>query len=506
MENKTIIPVALLVTALCVMLMFADNIKSAYAITYVDTAITTPIASTTHTINGIHYISMISETGDAIRTFRASTGVLYTTSSTFTTVCESGGTAGTCVPRAMKCISSTCYVLASVTVGVAVCRFLEVAVGGGSSVKYTSSTACNNAFAMNGNQIYYVRINGGADELNVLNTATNPYTATVLSADLGVGSVYCMNYITMSTVSYIAVCSDVANNWFKLWRLDTASICSVGASTFTAINVAEYNNLAYVVESGGTIKVITPACAISTTITSANLCGGTGQDIAISGVKLFYACESTKNVTYYNLTSSTPVATYDCGYTVTPASNTVRMISYDSSVDSLSCMAYTGNEVRFMLGITGTSDGSDSSSNQVDGRCGNGTALDCVGDRSTINMITGSPAISDTANNLFTGIGIVNSTNTDIQTNGTGLLLMLITGTFFASAVVGTIAMANNKFNANISYTDIPKEFWLFLVIGVVAVAFYLEWIPSIVFYSLVIGLAGLFSFGLYKHFSGRGG
>jgi hypothetical protein len=142
--------------------------------------------------------------------------------------------------------------------------------------------------------------------------------------------------------------------------------------------------------------------------------------------------------------------------------------------------------------------------NQENGRCGVGTALDCVGDRSLINQVTGGTSWGTLGNALFGGIGLVNTTaSNDIKDNGTGLLLMLMLGAFFSSITIATIGVANSKFGAGISYTEIPKEYWLFLVIGVVAVAFYLQWIPDIVFYTLVLGMAGLFSFGLYKHIRG---
>lgn len=145
------------------------------------------------------------------------------------------------------------------------------------------------------------------------------------------------------------------------------------------------------------------------------------------------------------------------------------------------------------------------SGGSLNGRCLNGTALDCVGDRSTINAITGAPAITEVTNDLFSGLGIINSTNTDIQTNGTGVLLMLMTGTFFASAIIASISIANRKFGAGISYTSIPKEFWLLLVVGVISLAWYLGWIQPVIFYLMVIGLAGLLSFGVYRHLKSGG-
>jgi len=139
----------------------------------------------------------------------------------------------------------------------------------------------------------------------------------------------------------------------------------------------------------------------------------------------------------------------------------------------------------------------------TNGRCNVGTVLDCIGDRSISTAITGGQDIGVVSGNLFCGLGLNATCSGTTKDNGTGLLLMLITGTFFAGAVISTIAIANTRFGAGISYTEIPKEFWLFLVVGVVGFAFYMQWIPDLIFYGLMVGLAGLFSFGLYKHIRG---
>lgn len=154
--------------------------------------------------------------------------------------------------------------------------------------------------------------------------------------------------------------------------------------------------------------------------------------------------------------------------------------------------------------LTIEDDGDDGSGgNSVDGRCGVGTVLDCIGDRSISTAITGGQDITVVSGNLFCGLGLNATCSGDIKENGTGLLLMLITGTFFSIAILGAIASANTRFGAGISYTEIPKELWLFLVVGVVAFSFYMQWIPDIVFYGMTVGLAGLFAFGLYRHIRG---
>lgn len=139
----------------------------------------------------------------------------------------------------------------------------------------------------------------------------------------------------------------------------------------------------------------------------------------------------------------------------------------------------------------------------TNGRCNTGTVLDCIGDRSTSTAITGGQDITVVSGNLLCGLGFNATCSGNADENGTGIILMLLLGTFLSSAIFATIAVANTKFGAGISYTEIPKELWLFLVVGVVAFAWYQQWIPDILFYGMIVGIAGLFSFGLYKHIRG---
>lgn len=92
-----------------------------------------------------------------------------------------------------------------------------------------------------------------------------------------------------------------------------------------------------------------------------------------------------------------------------------------------------------------------------------------------------------------------NPVNTDISTNGTGLSLWLIMLVFFSGVVV-----AVSKKN-NFSVTEINPIFWLALVVGTVGISWQIGWIPDIIFYGLMIGIAGLFAFGMYKQFGNRG-
>lgn len=317
-----------------------------------------------------------------------------------------------------------------------------------------------------------------------------------------------------------------AQNSLVVYNLASLSIkCNVALpSTNLPLAVApnyiaagSSDNKIYVGSINGIVYVYNEnTCAVVQTVTT-----GLGGDIRFldySAGRLFlqesganayimqFATNSTGHILSTNVTySPLPTAAqnnFDATYTTLSKTKMVNLAG-----NGQVWYPYTGadNRIGILIFNEATGGGSGGSGgNQVDGRCGVGTALDCVGDRSLINQVTGGTSWGTLGNSLFGGIGLVNTTaSNDIRENGTGLLLMLMLGAFFSSITIGSISVANNKFGAGISYTEIPKEFWLFLVVGVVSVSYYLQWIPDIVFYSMIVGLAGLFSFGLYKHIRG---
>ncbi len=147
----------------------------------------------------------------------------------------------------------------------------------------------------------------------------------------------------------------------------------------------------------------------------------------------------------------------------------------------------------------GTGGDTDGEGNAIDGVCQNGTALECVGGN-THGIITGGQPLQNTTSELCQGLGVCDPDNDDPQTNGTGIFLMLATGVLFSSILIVSAKKSNYELSS------LPKEIWLFLVIGVVGLAFYFHWIPDIIFYGMIIGIAGLFAVGLYTRFTGSNG
>lgn len=91
-------------------------------------------------------------------------------------------------------------------------------------------------------------------------------------------------------------------------------------------------------------------------------------------------------------------------------------------------------------------------------------------------------------------------TNTDPETNGSGLFLTWFLFLFTGGIMIGV----SRKFT--FSLTNIPAEFWLGLVVLIMGISWYLGWIPDLIFYAMIVGLAGLFAFGLYRQIARGGG
>lgn len=141
----------------------------------------------------------------------------------------------------------------------------------------------------------------------------------------------------------------------------------------------------------------------------------------------------------------------------------------------------------------------------VNGQCPVGsTALECVGSgTSPFAGITGGRNVTDITRSLTDGVGFTNcGEDGDVETCGSGLFtfLFLLLMTEFLS-LAGYLAFAK-KMNAEIQIVDIGL---MVLLIGFVdlAIGFYLNWIPDIVFYSIIVIVAGFLTFGMFTRLRG---
>jgi hypothetical protein len=127
--------------------------------------------------------------------------------------------------------------------------------------------------------------------------------------------------------------------------------------------------------------------------------------------------------------------------------------------------------------------------------------LDCLQSCGALCGITGSNTNVTTIGTIIgQGVGLIDANNSNPRTNGVGLFYMLITGTFFAIALMSTVHTLHMRGYISATVKEIDPIFWLFLVVGTVSVAWYLDWIDDIIFAAMTVGLAGLVAFGVLKH------
>lgn len=331
----------------------------------------------------------------------------------------------------------------------------------------------------------------------------------------------------VTTVGFVT--DTAAHNRLIIYNLATLTVkCNVATpatnNTFgldtNYLIAGSTNNKIYVGSIDGQVYVYNDSCILQQTIPS-SFTGLTGdiRYVQYESGRVFIQETGANARIVQLLTNSTGhiLTNEKSTYLPLPSTSQSAFDSADTSITTGNMILFAGNGKLWfpytgdtasdkkigILTYQAVGGGVGGGGNAENGRCGVGTALDCVGDRSLINKITGGTDVAVVGGDLFCGVGLNATCSGDIKTNGTGLLLMLMTGSFFAGLVFLTIGAANTKFGAGIAYTEIPKEFWLFLVVGVVSFAFYMQWIPDIVFYGMMVGLAGLFSFGLYKHIRG---
>lgn len=297
---------------------------------------------------------------------------------------------------------------------------------------------------------------------------------------------------------------DTANK-LEIWSLTTATkVCEVnGIDTKT---LEFYNDNWYPVIGTTTINKYSQTCVAGTGITGHGL---TNQilDLDVNTNENLFSIKDTQNIALMNLTStniSTRVATVNIGQTDTMTVGPNRG-SYAVEQHQYGFMSkVTGTDNKFFFLDLGAPDegAEEGGNNQVNGFCGNGTLRDCMGDSNALSgLVPANQNITSVGTTIGQGIGIINPNDENPKTNGVGLFLMLITGAFFAIALMSTVHTLNMRGYISASVKEIDPIFWLFLVVGTVSVAWYLDWIDDIIFAAMTVGLAGLIAFGVLKHF-----
>lgn len=140
----------------------------------------------------------------------------------------------------------------------------------------------------------------------------------------------------------------------------------------------------------------------------------------------------------------------------------------------------------------------------VNGVCIYGTALQCSGSGANAwSGFTSGQNATDMMASITDGLGFTNcGENPDHETCGSGLFLFIIILLLVEFGVLAGYLGLTTKLHADKQVVDVAL---ILLIAGfaVVALGFYLNWIPDLVFYSIIVIIAGFLVFGLIQRIKG---
>ena len=522
--EKRIIPVALLVLSLIGTLIFADNLTPAYA-----------LSITSFSITGSP--SRFQKVDNIMFTFNTSTGAyrvvnLLTETETASATLTMDGTTF----KGFRCNSTDCWILSVTgTTDIFIQRFSALTGAEEESVNISGDGSGNSDLGLSTTTIYFGRkcttgdigsSGAGDTDLAVFSLdgdsmAGSAVQHTDCGANFSVISSSSQGLIGYKiTGTRLAVITNGAvggADIFTYINLDqtlsssvNTQLCQVTMTGNTFIiadgrNIQFIDNSAYVLVNSGTddftINSISPTCAKTTdnytvfNTAQANIILDSTRDIIyIGGIE----ADGTGNtIVGYNFASDTVTTTVIIQTFPSSSETSFVGMDYTSNLDTAYLVSAT---TVYVIDFGGAEE--QEGGNQVGGFCGNGTLRDCLGSQSALSgLVPPNENMTSIGTTIGQGIGLIDPNNDNPRTNGIGLFYMLITGSFFAIALMTTIHTLNMRGFISASVKEIDPIFWLFLVVGTVSVAWYLDWIDDIIFAAMTVGLAGLISFGVLKHF-----
>jgi len=343
----------------------------------------------------------------------------------------------------------------------------------------------------------------------------------------------------------VAISDDSANN-LVIRNLSTATQKCLGTISGTLSRDLDIiNGTKIFIASDNRIDVANFSCTITSSIvTSTELCGTTGDvwGVTVRGLKdldedsdtygfvlgttnpneLWAYCDETLvRPRVHNVrldTNQTQYTLWERGTT----NQGGNQIAWNEGRDAVATPVESIDRLKiFLVGAGGTSipEGGFCVNVDFDPECeitysdapcledGSNEAIceDGIPDFTTpFGSISSGTNVPTIANNLFCGIPFGNQTyeacvTEDIQTNGNGLILMLLMGMFFA----GILMLGAKKLGTSIS--DIHPAFWVFLALGVTGASFAFNWVSGEIFYGMLVVCAGIGVF-IFRKFIPTGG
>lgn len=537
MENKNNLLAIALVGLVISSLIFADNIEFAYALSFEPVTICSATNMITFQSGSFYHVvcsAGASASSSTWQVFNASTNALVSThtirslhGSTSSPLTLTSGNNGSV--RGISCDSTFCYFTwTQATVD----QVQKWNINTGSPITYINDTSIGSTNSMSvpitvSGSIIYVVATCTATSNSVMFGISNalPFVTAQTFGDcttvqMGIQQAYQIAVGGNNKIA-VQVQGSAGQNVFHIW--DSLALTRTCATSFTSSTVSNARALAYLGSSvnkfamgrdaNDIVTTSMTSCTVVDTISSATL----GTSNYIKDIRL-----NTNNNEWYVFSNSAGTQGRVSVMTLSPTitSNTFSFLANGASMTSgYNMFAISSQNKVFIIDSTTTarmwqldtaSGGNPPDSgegNQVNGRCGDGTALDCVGSgTSPFAGITGGQNATDIMANLTNGLGLTNcpEDGSEQDTCGSGLFLFL-----FILLLTEFLALAGylgftGKLNADRQIVDIAL---FMLIIGFVdlAIAFYLDWIPDIIFYTIVIITASLLAFGLYTKFKGVG-
>lgn len=145
-----------------------------------------------------------------------------------------------------------------------------------------------------------------------------------------------------------------------------------------------------------------------------------------------------------------------------------------------------------------------SSGCNVNGICVYGTVLQCTSGSNSFSGFSSGRNVTDIVAGVTDGLGFTDcgTENPDHETCGSGLFLFLIVLLIVEFMVLAGYLGFTTKLHADKQIVDVAL---IMAIAGfvVLALGFYLNWIPDLVFYSMIVIVAGFLVFGLIQRIKG---
>lgn len=331
--------------------------------------------------------------------------------------------------------------------------------------------------------------------------------ASGTEGNLGANSGNDLITVISGVTRYLAVSTDQAVNNFRIFRLDTNDfVCMFSGATSNQLTYDNTNTEFLLIQnavSGDVVRIENNAsCTNNGTITDATL-GTTGFTLrsgdVIEGRSEIYITSSNSKVIAVNNTS------YGKAWEYALTGDNLDVFAIEAFATELATVP-TGSTIRFII-ISGTATSPTTTVcidtnpliDVVDLLCITDTNADGIPDVTGNQVARVNQNLTTSTFTILCQVGLANCTNTNIQTNGVGIMLLL----FLIVLTIGIIMAITMKTQHDVS--EIHPLLWLTVIFVDVAGAWYFDWIEDIIFYGLLVVFIGLGAFGVYRHLRDSG-